>query len=158
MKELKGGEYVIGITKDPDADVISIFQNAHKPKDLTSTEKKSDIEIEIKKEEVKEYVSKLTGLKSNLKSIHSLVFGNCTNGVQAMLKADSEYEEKTKDFDCAWILTKVKAITSGLDTKVNLRVSLHTALLNFMLVRQFNDESDDAYLTWFKSLREESTF
>ena len=154
MKEMRGGEYVVDITKDPNADMIDIYQKTYKPKDLTASEKNSDIEVEIKKEEVKEYVRQLTGLKSNLKSIHSLIFGNCTDGVQAMLKADKDYETKAKDFDCSWILTKVKVITSGLDTKVNLRVSLHSVLMNFIVMRQYSDESNDAYLTRFKSIVE----
>ena len=48
----------------------------------------------------------------------------------------------------------MKSITSGLDTKVNLRVSLHTAIMNFMSLRQYSDESNDTYLTRFKSVVE----
>ena len=71
-----------------------------------------------------------------------------------MLKGDKDYEVKSKEKDCGWILIKVKTITSGLDTKVNLRVSLHSALLNFTLLRQFNDRTNDAYLMRFKSMIE----
>ena len=49
---------------------------------------------------------------------------------------------------------EVKAITSGLHTKVNLRVSLHSVLMNFVVMRQYSDESNDAYLTRFKSIIE----
>ena len=71
-----------------------------------------------------------------------------------MLMGDKDYEVKSKEKDCGWILIKIKTITSGLDTNVNLRVSLHSALLNFTLLRQFNDETNDAYLTRFKSMIE----
>ena len=94
----------------------------------------------------------MTAVKSNQKKIYSLIFGNYTEGVQAMFKGDKDYEEKSKVKECGWILIKVKTITSGLDMKVNLRVLLHAALLNFMLLRQFNDEANDAYLTRFKSM------
>ena len=48
----------------------------------------------------------------------------------------------------------MKSITSGLDTKVKLRVSLHTAIMSYMLLRQYNDESNVTYLTRFKSVVE----
>ena len=154
MREFKGGEYVVDILKDPSVDIADEYRKSSKPTDLTSAEKSSDVEVEIKKEEIKEYVKQLNTIKSNLKKIYSLIFGNCTEGVQAMLRGDKEYEVKSKAFNCAWILEKVKTITSGLDTKVNLRVSLHDTLLNFMLLRQFPDETNDAYLTRFKSMVE----
>ena len=81
-----------------------------------------------------------------------MIYGNCTEGAQDMLKTDKEFEVKSKESNASWILMKVKTITLGLDTKLNLRVSLHTALLNFMLFKQFSDESNDGYLTGFKSI------
>ena len=56
-------------------------------------------------------------VKSNLKKIYSLIYGNCTEGVQTMLKADSDYEVKSQNFDYEWLFKKAKAIVSGLDTK-----------------------------------------
>ena len=154
MREFKNGEHVIDLIKNPEAKVTADYEKTYKPTDLTDDEKKSNVEVEIKKEEIKEYVKQLNNLKANLKKMFSLVYGNCTEGVLAMLKGDKEFDEKSKVFDAAWILVKVKAITSGLDTKVNLRVSLHTALMNFMLMKQFGDESNDAYLSRFKSMVE----
>ena len=76
----------------------------------------------------------------------------CTDSVQTMLKAEDEFETKSKVFDYEWILLKVKAIVSVLDTKIDLRVDLHTTILNFMLLKQFQYESNDAYLTRFESM------
>ena len=45
-------------------------------------------------------------------------------------------------------------IVSGLDTNVNLQVLLHAAMLNYMLLKQFPNETNDAYLTRFKSMIE----
>ena len=71
-----------------------------------------------------------------------------------MIKTDPEYEDKSRTFDYEWIFKKVKMIVSGLDTKVNLRVSLHAAMLNYMLMKQFPNETNDGYLTRFKSMTE----
>ena len=45
-------------------------------------------------------------------------------------------------------------IVSGIVTNVNLRVSLHDVLINFMLLKQFGNESNEAYHTRFKSIVE----
>ena len=104
----------------------------NKPVELTEDEKKSTIDVEIKKEEIKEYVKDLKTIKSNLKKIYTLTFGNCTEGVKTMLRADSDFTVKSKVFDQAWILEKVKIIVLGLDTKINKRVTLHIAIMIFL--------------------------
>ena len=113
-----------------------ILKFHQKPKELTDEEKSSHIETEIKKEEIKEFVKNLSIVKSNLKKIYSLVYGNCTEGVQIMLKVDSDYEVESQRFNYEWLFKKVKAIVSGLDTKVSFRVSLHTAITNLMNMKQ----------------------
>ena len=91
-------------------------------------------------------------LKSNLKKAYRLMYGNCTDGVQTQVKADPEYGAKSKIFDHKWLFEKVKKAVSGLDSKVNLRVSLHSTMINFLLIKQQPNESNTAYLTRFKSM------
>ena len=67
MKELRGGEHVIEILKDPTIDIVAAYKNDNKPADLTDNEKKSDVEVEIKKEEIKEFLKQVTAVKSNQK-------------------------------------------------------------------------------------------
>ena len=74
-------------------------------------------------------------MRGNLKKICVIVFGNCADSTQTMIKTDSEYENKSKTFNYTWLFEKVKIIVSGLDAKVNLRVLLHNIMLNFMLLK-----------------------
>ena len=154
MNVFKNGDSVVEVTRNPSANIVEDFKTLHKPNKLTDEEKESHIETEIKKEEIKEFVKNLNTVKSNLKKIYSLVYGNCTEGVQTMLKADSDYEVKSQNFDYEWLFKKVKAIVSGLDTKVNLRVSLHSAMTNFINMKQWENKTNDDYLTRFKSMVE----
>ena len=154
MNEFKGGENVVEITKRQTIDIVSSFEKESKPVQLTEEEKKDTIDVEIKKEEIKEYVKDLKLVKSNLKKIYNLVYGNCTESVRTMLKTDEDYEAKSTIFDHRWLFKKVKMIVSGLDTKVNLRVSLHTAMLNYMLMKQYPNETNDTYLTRFRLMTE----
>ena len=52
MTELKGGENIVEITKEPSSDIIGDFTATYKPVELTDEEKESSIEVEIKKEEI----------------------------------------------------------------------------------------------------------
>ena len=67
MNEFKGGKNVVEVTQNPSIDIISFFENDNKPEELTEEEKKSTIDREIKKEEIKDYVKDLKLMKSNLK-------------------------------------------------------------------------------------------
>ena len=40
----------------------------------------------------------------------------------------------------------------GLDTKVNKRVTMHSAMMSFMLMKQYENETNDTYLSHFKSM------
>ena len=124
----------------------------NKPTELSDDSKTSTVEVDLHKEEIKEYVKEIKIIKSNLKKLYSVIYGNCTESVQTMLKADEEYEVKSIDFDYVWILEKAKMIVSGLDTKVNLRVSLHDAISNYMLIKQYPYETNEGNLTRFKSM------
>ena len=41
-------------------------------------------------------------------------------------------------------------IVSGLDAKMNLRASLHVVIMNFMLLKKFGNEKNEACHTRFK--------
>ena len=49
MKEFKNGEHVVEIIENPEADVMASYEKTYKPKDLTTEEKESVVEIKIKK-------------------------------------------------------------------------------------------------------------
>ena len=72
--------------------MIEILKRKNKPKELSDEDKKSMVDIEIHKEEIKEYVKDLKVLKTNLKKLYSIVFINYT-GVQTMIQTDLEYEK-----------------------------------------------------------------
>ena len=42
---------------------------------------------------------------------------------------------------------KTKNIVSGLDTKINLRVYVHSTIMTFVLLKQGEFDSNDRYLT-----------
>ena len=92
---------------------------------------------------MKDHVQDLKATKSNLKMIYTLVSVNYNDGIKTMLKADKELAEKSSIFDPAWILEKVKIIVLGLDTKANKIVTIHSAMMSFMVMQQYDDETNE---------------
>ena len=45
----------------------------------------------------------------------------------------------------------VKKTVSGIGTRTNICVSLHTSMITFITICQYNSEANDAYLERFKS-------
>ena len=150
--EFENGENIFEVIKDPSIDALQEFKINNKPEEATEEEKKPLIDTEIKKEEIKDYLKELKKIKSNLKKLYSSIYGSYTEGVHTMLKANNTYEKESKQFNYTWLLVKIKTIVLRLDTQVNLRVFLHATIMNFMLLKQGNFESIDAYLTRFKSM------
>ena len=83
--------------------------------------------------------------------LYSLILGSCTDSVQILLKAQDKYEQMSKDFNCIWLLKKVKIIVPGINMKISPRVLLHTAIFDFFVLRQYGNEANDAHLTRRKS-------
>ena len=92
MNDFKNGDAIVEVTKNTQTDIIENFKTAHKPKELTGEEKSSSIKTEITKDETKEFVKNSNIVRYNMKYIYSLLYGNCTEGVQTMLKADADYK------------------------------------------------------------------
>ena len=65
MKEFKNSEHVISITKGSNIHIIEEFKKKHKSSDLMTEEKELDIEVEIKKGEIKIYVKQMKIVNSN---------------------------------------------------------------------------------------------
>ena len=135
MNEIKGGDNAFEVTRNQEIESILSFERDKKPVELTDEEKEYTIDVEIKKEETKEGTKDLKLLKSNLEKIYNLVYGKCINSVCTMLKTNDEHESKSHSFDHGWLFKKVKTTVSELDTKVNVRASLHVAMLNYMLMK-----------------------
>ena len=75
------------------------------------------------------------------------MFGNCTDGIKPMLKADKEFLVNSKAFDHLWIINKVKVIGLGMGTKVNNRENMHSGMMSFMLIKKHDNLTTAACLT-----------
>ena len=127
------------------------FDDEHMPKDPVFKPEAGSVKEMLLKEEVKGYYERKKLAISNLKKIYALVWGQCSEQLQAAIKLDENYEEKSKKYDGVWLLKNVKKMIAGMGETKNKEYILHKKLQNFYLIRQFENETVQQYLERFKS-------
>ena len=97
-------------------------------------------------EEVKEFVKRSRQIKSNLATVHAIVWGQCSEAMKAKVKSMTGYKEKAEANDCYWLLKQIKAVTLQFDEKRNVFISLLDARTSFLNCQQKQGQSADEYL------------
>ena len=132
--------------KDP----LMILRAKHTPKPLDAAGKADEVQVEIQKHKIKKYVDRELQLETNLCKVYALVKGQCSHSLRAVLKQETDYEDKDTGQDLLWLLEKLQALTSGLDNKSNKRCNLFDALYVLVTMKQGESESDTSYMKRFK--------
>ena len=92
-------------------------------------------------EKVKQYVKRESTLVSNMATIHSVAWGQCSKAMKARLKSLDRYQAKADADNCLWLLESISAITLVLDKKTNGIMSLLDARCNTLTCCQAPDQS-----------------
>ena len=71
--------------------------------------------------------------------------------LQSYIKGLDGYEEKSDGFDVPWFLGKLKKATSGINVKVNPRLTMHEAVAALYKMKQGPNKSNNYYLDRFKA-------
>jgi len=130
-------------------DPIKAMESKHRPKSLEDPA--DQIEKDIQRERIKQFVSREYVLRSNMEKLYGLLWGQCSSALQATIKGINEYEDKSDDFDPIWLLIEIKKAISGIDLKANPRLTLHEAVSTLYKMKQGETEANDNYLERFKS-------
>ena len=126
--------------KDPKDDIA-----AKQPSDFKDDTKATNVERWMKLEQVKLYVKRVATLETNKETLYALVWGQLSSGLQEVLKGEDDFDIKDSIFDCIWLLSKVKLISAGVDSKGNKHCNFIQALTDFCNVRQTQSESNDSF-------------
>ena len=106
----KLGTYIISNLKDG-GDIQPLYANLTDPNDNFITKYKpakpdrneagevDEVDMEIYREEVKQFVQRKTNMRRNLEKAYGLVWGQCSAGLQTYLKGLSYFETASSTFD-----------------------------------------------------------
>jgi hypothetical protein len=130
LTNLKDAQDVIQLVEEQ-IDPRESFKKNNKPKPLTDEQKKDDIDVMIQTQYLKIYASREFAIKDNMNKIYGLFWGQCTHSLQCVIKNGSDFKDKHRAKDVLWLMSKLKEVTSGIDSKSNKRANLHEAILIF---------------------------
>jgi hypothetical protein len=100
----------------------------------------------IWKEELKEFVKRRRTLVGNLSSVYAVVWGQCSEAMKAKIKSSDEYEVRSLNNDCHWLLREIRSVTLQFDQKSISYISLLDARASFHKCRQRQGQSATSYL------------
>ena len=114
---------------------------------LLAEEEKSTIEDlkELLSPEQKAFVDRKSTLTQNLSKLYGLIWGQCTPKLKEDVMGMDEYEVKSNEYACLWLLEKVKATSSGADRAQYEYLSYIRALRNLSTCRQQDNESVETF-------------
>ena len=104
----------------------------------------------IQDQELNKYVYKKQALKNNLNKCFAIIWGQCTSGVQSILKGEANFKQEEEDVNCLWLLKTVNKITAGIKNKDNKQFMLYEELMYFFTKRQGETNSNDSFTNIFK--------
>ena len=138
-----------GDVADMCKDYTIVDLNDAQPADTTEAVGSTAYRIWIKKVDI--YVERLTALDNNLRTIFTVIWGQCSNMMQTKLKALPEYDAKAKEKDCVWLLKEIKGIMNHFDGSKYIYVSLDDATEEYYRYRQGHSQPLDSYYKTFKA-------
>ena len=106
---------------------------------------KFTIKAAIRKQLVNNYSNREAVLRSNLDMIYGIFGGQWSHGINYIIRNNKCFEEKSHVINWLWLLEHVEEVTPRLDNNSNKSYNLHWDMLNFLTIRQGQQESDDFF-------------
>jgi hypothetical protein len=147
------GEYIAKKLNYP-GDVVSLTKDFVKPEIPKPTElevsETNRLVIAIWEKKVSAYCTHTDYLNSNLKT----AWGQCSKAMKAKLTSLDDFEAKSHESDCVWILKESKGITYRFEGQRYIYLSLDNARTSYYAYTRGAKDSISSYLEHFCSLVE----
>ena len=105
----------------------------------------------VLKEEIKSYVARKRNITANVHKLFAIIWGQCTDTLQSVIKLHHEYEKNAANYEGIWLLHRIEENIAGLSKEKNKCVLLREKMMTFNLTRQNENETVHDYLTRFKT-------
>ena len=124
------GEYVVKNLKQP-GDMVSLTKSLtlptiEVPDDLADDEE-SKFLIKVWEQQVTNYTNRLDLLKSNLRVVYTVIWGQCTEAMQFKLKTVPKFTEMDTACNCVWLLMEIKSVMQQFEGQRALHLALDEA-------------------------------
>jgi Zinc knuckle len=96
------------------------------------------------------FVKRKESYRENKCALYSIIWGQCSEAMQAKVKSAVNYETMHDDSDSLMLLAEIKGIAYKFESQKNIYVALDMAKGAFYSSRQAQGETNAAYMTRFK--------
>jgi hypothetical protein len=151
------GEYIAKNLKYPGdmASLTNFFIRPEIPKPTELEVSETNILIiTIREKKVPAYCTRTDYLDSNLKTAYAVIWGQCSKAMKAKLTSLDDFETKSHESDCVWILKEIQGITYRFEGQRYIYLSLDNARTAYYAYTQGAKDSIFSYLEHFRSLVE----
>ena len=132
LKEFTNGRDVVTIITDLVDPTQAFINNMPAPVFDAAQVQANPMMSMVNEQMAKQFAISINTLKTNITKIYSLVWGQCTPGLQAEIKSEHEYNQRAAVYDTLWLLQAVKRISSGVVTRGNGYSNMLTIMTNFI--------------------------
>jgi len=151
------GEHIAKKLKYP-GDMVSLTKDFVKPEIPIPTELEASetnrLVIAIWEKKVSAYCTRTDYLNSNLKTAYGVIWGQCSEAMKAKLSSLDDFEAKSHESDCVWILKENKGIAYCFEGQRYIYLSFNNARTSYYAYTQGAEDSISSYLEHFRSLVE----
>ena len=105
-------------------------------------------------EKVKQYVKDESRLRSTVRALNEIVWGQCSRLMQASVRAMKQYEDIQKDGDVAKLLRTIRSVSTQISLEMNIYDAHFEAADNFAQYYQSEGLDITNYLKQFKHYAE----
>jgi hypothetical protein len=147
---IKMGTYLVPFILQGN-DPMDEFDKLSKPERLEDDEKKDADKLFEYQQEYKVYLDGKKLIRENKRVLFTIIWGQCSPSLQAVVKGLDDFLTNFSTYNTKWLLEQLKVVSAGIDSKSNVYVQLHLAVLIFFNMKQYPNESNDAYLRRFQS-------
>jgi uncharacterized protein (DUF2164 family) len=124
-----------------------------KPTELEVSET-NRLVMAIWEKKVSAYCTRTDYLNNNLKTAYAVIWGQCSKAMKAKFTSIDDFETKSHESDCVWILKESKGITYCFEGQRYIYLSLDDAHITYYAYTQGAEDSISSYLEHFCSLVE----
>ena len=149
-------EEYIGRTYHTPGDIVSAVERLAiptipRPADPVAGASRTD--TRIWEEEVKQYVKRQDTLRSNVQSLYSLVWGQCTEGLREKIKSHNDYQTTSQARNGINLLIIIRNIMYLSQNDRNMEHGIHEVMRRFYLFSQGTMDCQ-SYLEKFRNIVE----
>ena len=109
-------------------------------------------DMDIYKEELKQYVKEKRSLSSTMQSLFNIIWGQCSQLMQHKLRAVSSFDTIEDQADTVSLLKEIRSITMQFESHMSIYDGIFEAKRRFFLYKQRPDESNETHLRTYKTL------